>query len=205
MEWSDEDIVAVSALSHLLYCERQMALIHVEGVFLDNSLTVGGNIGHERVDRERSVYRSGCRIETSLPVFSDRLGIRGVADLVEFPAEGPPLPIDYKHGRIGKWLPAEVQVCALALCLEEMLDCAIPTGAIYHIRSRRRREFDLHQSLRNMTTDAILRTREIISQGDLPAPIFDKKCKRCSLITVCQPNISARNPLPIFARAELEP
>lgn len=99
-EWSESQIVPISAISHHLYCPRQNALIHTEGVFSDNTLTTSGNIGHQFVDEEKSYIDHGLRKETSYRVFSEQYGISGIADIIEFPQNAPPLPIDYKNGKI---------------------------------------------------------------------------------------------------------
>jgi len=188
-EFTENEIIPISAISHHLYCPRQNALIHVEGVFLDNELTTGGNIGHEYVDEERSIRERGMRKETSLRVYSDRLGLSGIADIVEFPDRGPPFPIDYKHGRIASWENHEAQLCAIALCLEEMLNCSVPAGAIFHIQSKRRHEVAFTPELRATTLKSIDEIREVLTHSLMPRAVFSKKCNKCSLRPHCMPGL----------------
>ncbi len=190
MEWTDDQLIPISAISHHLYCPRQNALIHVEGIFLDNELTTAGNIGHEFVDEEKSINDHGLLKETSLRVYSDELGITGIADIVEFPENLSPFPIDYKHGKIAEWGNQEAQLCAIALCLEEMLDTSVPAGAIYHIHSKKRHEVNFTESLRNKTKYCIADIRTILVNRILP-PVTEnmKLCKRCSLSAYCLPGL----------------
>lgn len=190
-EWAEDEVIAISALSHYLYCPRQYALIHIEGVFIDNHLTVGGSIGHSTVDRGREYAERGVPCESSMRVYSDELGLSGIADLVEFPEDGPPFPVEYKHGRIKSWTNHEVQLCAIALCIEEMLGVSIAAGAIYHIGSRRRRKVELGETLRRTTRVAIARIRALQTRRELPAPVFGAICRRCSLKPACQPEALA--------------
>ena len=203
MSYSDSEIIPISAISHHLYCPRQCALIHVEGVFADNDLTIGGNLGHERVDQEAARFEKGKKIETSYRVFSEELGISGIADLVEFPKNGPPYPIDYKHGKIAKWDTHDAQLCAVALCLEEMLDVKISEGAIYHISSKKRREVTFDERLRKTTLQAIEEIRESLQKSFVPVAAYAKICDRCSLLEICMPRLKpkTRN---IFQAVDLE-
>jgi len=192
MDFTDSEIIPISAISHHLYCPRQCALIHVEGIFEENDLTASGRAGHERVDEEKSFVEHGIRKEMSLPVYSDTLGISGIADVVEFPANAPPFVIDYKHGKISSWEPAEAQVTAIVMCLEEMLGCAIPTAAIYHIQSHKRRDFDVDKSLRGIALQAIAEIRESFRNRFVPAAQYSKKlCGRCSLLAQCLPELNS--------------
>ena len=193
-----ENLIPISAISHYLYCPRQAALIHVEQVFVDNALTISGDIGHENVNRERGEIDHGVRKEYSLRVFSDNLGLIGVADVIEFQEGCPPLPIDYKHGRISKWANHEAQVAAIALCLEEMLAVKIEKGAIYHIQSKRRRVFEITEALRELTKQTIFALREMIEKQAVPPGEYIKKCYRCSLLKVCMPKIAALSKPDVF-------
>lgn len=192
IEWSESEIVPISAISHHLYCPRQNALIHTEGVFSDNTLTTSGNIGHQFVDEEKSYLDHGVRKETSYRVFSEEYGISGIADIIEFPQDSPPLPIDYKNGKISSWENQESQVCAIALCLEEMLDVKITTGAIYHIQSKKRHEFTIDNPLRQKTIQAIQEIRNNLMNNIVPkAEYSKKKCDNCSLISLCLPKLNS--------------
>ncbi len=185
--WDDDDIMPISGISHFLYCSRQFALIHVEGVFAESSLTVAGSLGHATVDVEQSRLNHGTREETSLPVFSDALGISGIADVVEFEDGRPPFPVDYKHGRISIWRNQEAQVCAIGMCLEWMFGVGVDRGAIYHIQSRKRHEFQLDQSLRRLTESSIEQMRHLVRTQTVPVTPYSKACRRCSLLKRCFP------------------
>ncbi len=190
-EWSESEIVSISAISHHLYCPRQNALIHTEGVFADNELTVSGNIGHEFVDEEDSYTDHGIKKETSYRVFSEIYGMSGIADIIEFPKGLPPLPIDYKNGKISSWENQEAQVCAIAVCLEEMLNVEIPVGAIYHIQSKKRHEFSLDSFLRRKTLKAVEEIRENLMTNSVPKAAYSALCDNCSLYKFCLPKKSA--------------
>jgi len=201
-EWDEFEIIPISALSHHLYCERQNALIHVEGVFRDNELTAQGNLGHARIDQQGSFVEHSVRKEGSLPVFSDRLGLRGVADLVEFDDAGVPYPVDYKNGRVARWTNLDAQLCAIALCLEEMFAIEVPEGAIFHLASRRRRDVRFGQDLRDRTLNAIEEIRTIFREQRLPPPVLDRRCKRCSLEPLCMPGARPDESNPFRGDAE---
>ncbi|MCB1190443.1 MAG: CRISPR-associated protein Cas4 [Leptospiraceae bacterium] len=190
LDWSEDEIIPISAISHHVYCPRQNALIHIGGVFEDNELTVSGNIGHEFVDEEKSIEDHGVHKETSLPVYSDTYGIRGIADIVEFPKGEPPFPIDYKNGKVSSWQNHEAQLCALAICLEEMLQTIIHKGAIYHIQSKKRHEVDFTGELRELTLRAILEIRELFLNMTIPKIPYSKKCNQCSLYKHCLPELN---------------
>ena len=145
----------LSALNHLLYCERRCALIHIEGVFEENAFTLEGSLRHEAADTPGYETRSGVRAVRALPLYSRRLGLSGRADIVEF-SRAPggrelPCPIDYKRGARRRWENDDVQLCAQALCLEEMLGVEVPRGAIFHAASKRRREVEFAPQLREAT------------------------------------------------------
>lgn len=186
-DWNDNEIVPISAISHHLYCPRQNALIHTEGVFSDNELTVSGNIGHEFVDNEKSYADHGIKKETSYRVFSEEFGITGIADIIEFPDSLPPFPIDYKNGKIASWENQEAQLCAIALCLEEMLSTQVPYGSIYHIQSKKRHEVEFSNHLRDITKTAIIEIRNNLANNIVPIGNYSKICDRCSLYNICLP------------------
>jgi CRISPR-associated exonuclease Cas4 len=188
MHDSDE-LLPISAISHYLYCPRQAALIHVEHEFADNVLTIGGDIGHENVNRERGETEIGVRKEYSLRVFSDTYGLTGIADVVEFYPNAAPLPIDYKHGRIAQWINHEAQVVAIAFCLEEMMGVRIEKGAIYHIQSKRRRIFEITVMLRDLTKRTIESLQNMLQNQVVPPAEHSAKCNRCSLIAICMPKL----------------
>jgi CRISPR-associated exonuclease Cas4 len=186
-EWSESEIVPISAISHHLYCPKQNALIHTEQVFSDNELTVSGNIGHQVVDEEKSYIDHGIKKETSYRVFSEEYGITGIADIIEFPEVNNPFPIDYKNGKIASWENQEAQLCAIAMCLEEMLDTKVYYGAIYHIHSKKRHEVEFTKNLRDITIKAIEEIRFNLVNKVVPEISYSKLCNRCSLYEHCLP------------------
>ena len=184
----------LSALSHLMYCERRCALIHIEGVFEENAFTLQGGLLHETADTPGYSTRSGVRVVRALPLYSRRLGLSGKADIVEF-SRGPgggqmPCPVDYKRGTRRRWDNDDVQLCAQALCLEEMLGVEAPWGAIFHAASKRRREVEFTPQLRETTIQAATRLHELVRQGRIPPAILVPQCEGCSLRGICMPELT---------------
>lgn len=184
---SDEIEVLLSAIEHYAYCPRQCGLIHVEATYRENVYTVRGNLAHERVHAGEATSQGDVRSRRDIPLWSHSLGLRGKADLVEFHPEGP-YPVEYKVGK-RKSIPAQMQLCAQALCLEEMLGKPVPTGAIYYHGLRRRREVQIDRELRARTVSAIEDVRSMLQAQHLPAPLNDSRCRRCSLNLVCLPQV----------------
>lgn len=183
--------VPLSALQHWAYCPRQCGLIHVEQAFEENVHTLRGQAVHQRVDTPGLELRPGLRVERSLPLWSDALGLIGKADVVEFAADGTPYPVEYKHGSRNKKASIaacdDLQLAAQALCLEEMTGRAVPEGAIYYARSRRRRVVAIDDLLRANVRAAIEGVRGLLAANSLPPPVNDERCNACSLINLCQP------------------
>jgi CRISPR-associated exonuclease Cas4 len=164
-------------------------LIHVEQVFADNVHTARGNAVHKLVDEPGYELKRGVKVERSLPLWSDRFGLIGKADVVEFHPDGSVFPVEFKHGPKRKHTHDDIQLAAQAMCLEEMLGKPVAQGAIYHASSRRRREVIIDTGLRDLverTADAI---RTCIANGDLPPPVNDARCEQCSLKHICQPEV----------------
>ena len=185
---SNLEPIPLSAFNHWVYCPRRCGLIHQEGEFTDNIHTMRGNAEHERVDRAtHETLRSGARVEYALPVWSDRLGLIGKCDVVEFWPDGTVYPIEYKHGPKRKWLNDDLQLAAQAICLEDMLGRAVPTGAIFHASSRRRREVTITPELRQMVIETAEAIRAMLAANNLPPPVNDARCKECSMNEICQP------------------
>ncbi len=186
-----ETQVPISALQHWSYCPRQCALIHVEQAFADNVHTARGHAVHALVD-EPGLQRQGTvRIERAMPLWSERLGLIGKADLVEFAADGTPYPVEYKHGPRRQHRHDDLQLAAQAICLEEMTGTTVPAGAIFHFSSRRRREVEISPELRRAVEAAIAAVRELLAASGLPPPVNDARCRYCSLIELCQPKAVA--------------
>lgn len=193
----DEDGLPLSALQHWCYCPRQCLLIHAEQAFAENVHTLRGQAVHARVDDPGVETRAGVRAARAVPLWCDRLGLVGKADVVEFLADGTPYPVEFKHGRkgrAGKGVHDDLQLAAQALCLEEMTGRAVGLGAIYHATSHRRREVAIGASLRRQVEETVDAIRQALASGKLPAPVNDERCRECSLLDLCQPApLSARD------------
>lgn len=184
---SEVNPIAISALQHYAYCPRQCALIHIEQVFDDNIYTARGQAVHKLVDTPGYEIKAGVKVERALPLWSDRLGLIGKADVVEFHPSGVVFPVEFKHGRKREKIHDDIQLAAQAMCLEEMLGVTVPLGAIYHASSRRRREVEITPELRHIVEATVDAIRQMIEQRVLPPPVNDARCHACSLIEICQP------------------
>ncbi len=193
MMYNEDDLLPLSALQHLLFCERQCALIHIEQLWVENLFTAQGRIMHERVDRSGGESHGDIRVEFALPLRSLRLGLIGKADAVEFhrrPEGNPrwlPFPVEHKRGRPKKDNCDKVQLCAQALCLEETLDLIIPQGALFYGKKRRRQKVEFTGELRRQTEDTALRLHRLFDNAVTPAPVYSKKCDTCSFKDICLP------------------
>ena len=189
---NNDELINVSALNHYAYCPRRCGLIYLENEFSDNIHTARGNAEHERADYSGWVTtKEGARAEYALPVWSDRLGLVGRCDVVEFWPDGAVYPVEYKHGARKKWLNDDLQLAAQAICLEEMTGKPVTHGAIYHHTSRRRREVAITDSLRRQVEETVVAVRALLACGTLPPPVNDARCKECSLKEICQPQALA--------------
>jgi CRISPR-associated exonuclease Cas4 len=184
------DPIMISALEHYAYCPRQCALIHVEQVWSENIYTMRGKDVHEHVHDDSSHQMAGVRLERSLPLWSRRLNLTGQADLVEF-HDGIPYPVEYKSGRHRRGNPETLQLCAQALCLEEMFGVSVPEGALYWHGSRERREIVFSVTMREQVELVTLAVREMLVQRITPPPVNDKRCEGCSLKESCLPGVVA--------------
>ena len=186
---TDDNLINVSALNQYTYCPRRCGLIYLENEFSDNIHTARGNVEHERVDQSGWITtQEGARAEYTLPVWSQRLGLIGKCDVVEFWQDGSIYPVEYKHGTRKQRLNDDLQLVAQALCLEEMTGKVITHGAIYHHGSRRRREVTITPALRQLVEDTVAAIRAMLASGNLPPPADDARCKECSLNDICQPH-----------------
>jgi CRISPR-associated exonuclease Cas4 len=187
----DDDLldVTISAIEHYSYCPRQCALIHVEQTFEENVFTVRGQLAHERIDAAEPSIERGVRTFRSISLWSERLGLRGKADLVEMRPDGP-YPVEYKVGR-RRGRHADLQVCAQALCLEEMLGQTVRRGAIFYHAERRRHEIVFDERLRAETEAAIVAVRQMLRDQSLPGAPNDARCRECSLLDACLPGVVA--------------
>lgn len=188
---SETDPIPISALQHWAYCPRQCGLIHLEQAFDDNIHTARGQAVHHLVDEPGYEMQSGVKVERALPLWSDRLGLIGKADLVEFHPDGSIYPVEFKHGRKRQKIHDDIQLAAQAMCLEDMLGRPVPQGAIYHASSRRRREVAITPELRAQVETTANAIRAMLASGVLPNPVNDERCRECSLKDICQPEALA--------------
>jgi len=211
--FDEDDLLPISALAHLFFCERRAALIHIEALWDENRFTAEGRNLHDRAHESALESRGDVRIARGLRLRSLRLGLSGKADVVEFrrlaeaetaageesgglPAgvalpgtqgSWQPFPVEYKRGRLRREEGYEVQLCAQALCLEEMLGVAVPLGAVFYGQPRRRLEATFGEELRRETETAAVRLHELIRDGKTPPARYEKKCESCSLLSLCMP------------------
>lgn len=193
--FSEDELLPLSALQHLMFCERQCALIHIEQLWSENRLTAEGRNLHARVHEADDESRGDLRIVRGLRLRSLRLGLVGQADVVEFHKQGDawlPFPVEYKRGKPKPEVCDEVQLCAQGLCLEEMLAAAIPEGAIFYGQPRRRHQVVLDTVLRAQTEAAARRLHELIDRGDTPSAVYEKKCESCSMLNLCMPRTAGQ-------------
>ncbi|MEW6116223.1 MAG: CRISPR-associated protein Cas4 [Nitrospirota bacterium] len=189
--YSEDDFILLSSLQHFVFCPRQCALIHLEQVWDENLFTAEGRIMHEKVDTANREARGKIRIEYGVPLRSLILGLIGKADVVEFHRQGDgtwlPFPVEYKRGKPKADDCDRVQLCAQALCLEEMLDVEITEGALFYGQTRRREDVVFDKYLRAETENVTEGVHELIASGVTPKPEYSKKCERCSLLNLCLP------------------
>lgn len=214
---TEETLLPISALQHLVFCERQWALIHLEQQWEENPLTLKGRFLHENVEIPGTESRGDLRVTTALPLRSLELGLVGKADRVEFhrspnARDGPaddssptrgvtlpgiqgrwrPVPVEYKHGKPKQNNADAVQLCAQALCLEEMLDTDIPEGLLYYGKTRKRHEIEFTDSLREETRALARRLHALTAAGQTPVAKYQSKCDACSLFDRCLPKVTGR-------------
>ncbi len=188
MDDKSDDPILISALEHWSYCPRQCALIHVEQTFDENLYTLRGRAVHKKVDEPKAEEQAGMRVERALPLWSKALGLIGKADVVEFHGKAP-YPVEYKHGIHRERDHDDLQLCAQALCLEEMTGCPVPRGAIYHYSSRKRREVECSPELRARVVEVTGAIRVMLQAKRLPPPVNDHRCTHCSLQESCMPAV----------------
>jgi len=189
--WHDDDLVLISAIEHWSYCPRQCALIHLEQTYDENIFTLRGTRAHERVHQESDATEDGIRVSRGVPLWSDRLGLVGKSDLIEWHGETP-YPVEYKVGKRRTWEHEALQLCAQAVCLEEMLGRAVPAGAIMYAGSKRRREVTFGDAERTAVERAVTGIRAMLDQDRLPLAVNDARCPNCSLIDACTPRLASQ-------------
>ena len=188
----------LSRLQHYLFCPRQFALIELECAWEENSFTAEGQVMHEKVNSGGHDTRGNIKTVRTLRLGHEALGLEGVADVVEYhtdeSGQQTPFPIEYKRGKPKSHRADEVQLCAQALCLEDMHNCTVSKGALFYGKTRRRHEVDFDDELRQITLDAINDCRYIIESGHTPKPTYStSKCRNCSLKDICHPKIFNKN------------
>ncbi|MGD9157783.1 MAG: CRISPR-associated protein Cas4 [Desulfobacteraceae bacterium] len=195
--YSEDDLLPLSGLQHFIFCKRQTALIHIEQSWAENRLTAEGRILHDKVHEGGSESRGDIRYEYAMPLRSLRLGLIAKADVVEFhrvdstaegePAVWRPFPVEYKHGKPKKDNSDGVQLCAQAMCLEEMMQIKINKGALFYGKIRRRQEVCFDDDLRSLTKSIAGQYHELIKSGQTPRAVYMKKCDNCSMYELCLP------------------
>jgi CRISPR-associated exonuclease Cas4 len=189
--------VAVSALQHAVYCLRQAALIHLEQQWAENRFTAEGRVAHEATSLPGQRKVRGVRRVHALALASERLGLTGVADIVEFirtPDGERAFPVEVKRGKPKLHRADEVQLCAQALCLEDMTGKPVPEGALYYVQTRRRQIVPIDEGLRTLTLATITQFQVIMESGQTPLAVYKPdRCRSCSLIEVCRPRLTGRS------------
>jgi len=186
----EPDSIPISALERFAFCRRQAYLFHSEGARADNRFTVEGTFLHQRVTDGEDETRAGVLITRSLQIVCLRLGIHGVADVVEF-KDGGPTPVEYKRGKRTRRACEHAQLCAQALCLEEMLGVPVPVGQVYHGQSKRREQVAIDARLREETEQLVAEVRACLRAPIAPPAVEAPHCQSCSLVVHCQPHVTA--------------
>jgi CRISPR-associated exonuclease Cas4 len=182
----------LSFLNDFLYCSRRAGLKVIEGWWEENVHTATGELAHEHTDLPGYEVAKGVKLHRALPVFSERLGLSGKCDIVEQHCDGSLCPVEYKKGRRRRFENDDAQLCAQALCLEEMFGKTVVHGAVFHAASKRRREVEFTAQLRRLTEDAVTDLRQMLEAAAVPPAVFKPACEECSLYRICLPEITSR-------------
>lgn len=199
--YDETDFIQLSALQHYAYCPRQCALIHLEMAWNENLYTAEGRLLHDTAHSVRTETRGECRVSTGLQLRSRIHGISGTADIVEFHRQDDvwlPFPVEYKRGRPKKHDSDRIQLCMQALCLEEMLSVAVPGGALFYGKTRRREEILFTEALRTAAVNMAQETHMLLRGTVLPAPTSDERCAGCSLHDICLPELTTARPASVY-------
>ena len=207
--YEEDDLLMLSGIQHFAFCQRQWALIHIEQQWEENSLTLQGNWLHRNVDNPYAMERNKDTVLLrSVAVVSYRLGMYGIADLIEFTPSTTkdnamvlpkyngfwlPYPIEYKHGRPKEDETDEVQLCAQAMCLEEMYNIAVSKGAFYYGQTKHRLEVTFTNALRQRVEEYASQMHRLYESGITPKADYESKCRSCSIINQCFPARHACN------------
>ena len=181
------EALPLSLLNDFLYCHRRAALKIVEGWRSANQHTARGDIVHEHADLPGYDIAKGVTLLRALPVWSERLGLNGKCDIVERHPDGALFPVEFKLGKRRQWENDDVQLCAQAICLEEMFGRAVARGAIFHADSKRRREVEFTAELRARTEDTARQLHELLATESVPPAEYKEACEECSLFEICLP------------------
>jgi CRISPR-associated exonuclease Cas4 len=187
MSYPESDLISISALQHFIFCPRQCAFIHLEGAWEENFLTAQGRGLHDRAHSETAETRPDCRRIFGMPVRSLELGLAGQCDCVMETPDGKMIPLEYKRGRPKHKDMDTVQLCAQALCLEEMTGRRIDEGFIYYFRIKKRLHVNMDDPMRSLTLKTIENCRDMINKRVTPLPEYSKKCDSCSFKEMCLP------------------
>jgi CRISPR-associated exonuclease Cas4 len=193
----------LSLLNDFLFCPRRAALKELEGQRSSNVHTLIGDLAHEHADLPGYQVAKGVKLLRALPVWSERLGLSGKCDIVERQADGAMVPVEYKKSKRRVFDNDDVQLCAQALCLEEIFNLPIALGAVFHAASKRRREVQFTPALRCVTEDAITAVHDLFASGDVPHAILKPACEGCSLKPICLPEITSIPPRLAATEAQL--
>ena len=213
----DSDFLMLSGLKHFRFCRRRWALVHIERLWNENMLTLEGHYMHERVHDENFTEKRGTELlSRAMPIRSERLRITGECDMVELhqSGDGVPIhgrnglwqifPVEYKHGEPDPRGADEMQLCAQALCLEEMFVTSIPEGALYYGAIRRRNTIIFTEELRKQTVEAIEEMHRLYARGYTPPAKYTKVCQSCSMKELCRPELSRLPTASEYVRKALE-
>lgn len=195
--YAEDDFIQLSALQHFVFCKRQCALIHIEQLWIENMFTAQGKIMHDKVHEGPSETQKDTRITRGLALHSFQLGLSAKADVVEFHrtedgGNWVPFPVEYKRGKPKPDDCDKVQLCAQALCLEEMLNTKITCGAIFYGKTRHRLDVVFDDTLRQETIEIAKQLHVFIESGKTPAPVYSDRCDSCSFVDECLPKIIGR-------------
>lgn len=217
MIYNEEDFLQLSGLQHFRFCRRQFALIHIEKQWQENYFTVDGTLLHKNVhDNNKQECRKDFLIIRGLSVFSRRLGVSGQCDVVEFhtdPSGVPlrvreglwrPYPIEYKRGKPKPHSADELQLCAQAICLEEMLCCQIPQGALFYGQPHRRTVVEFTLELRQEVESCLDEMHQLYRRGYTPRVKPGKHCNSCSIKDLCLPSLLRQKSVEDYLAASQE-
>jgi len=181
--------VMISALNQYVFCPRRCALMHVEGIWSDNEHTTTGSLLHDHTDAPGYETDGDVTLLRALPLYSLRYGLVGRADIVEM-CDGVPAPVEYKKGKRRQFENDDIQLCAQALCLEDMFGAAVTEGCIYHAASKRRRRVTFDEKLRRETLQTVEAVRRLLAEELVPPAVLKPRCEGCSLRGVCLPELT---------------